>query len=254
VSRLLAVIPGNPGDAVFYGEFVRELQALGHEVTVASHLCLTEPPASLLPYARHQAAAITRHLAATGRTAGDVELVLLGHSVGAYLAYLIVAQGLLPVARVFLLFPFLARPAFSARLILKAVTSRRLFAAFLRLWRVVPRRIARRLIALAGAGVHGSWVEAALASSQALACAAMATTEAAEIAARADAAYLFDEPAFRDPQRVELLLGRRDRWAPQAWSNGQAPAGRRLEEIDHAFVVDPDQCRAVAEAIHRRLS
>src|SRR6476646_8506235 len=94
-STLLAVIPGNPGDAIFYGHFVEALRAHGHEVTVASHLLLAGAPDSLLPYAAHQAEAITRYLGDTGRSSADVDLVLVGHSVGAYLAYLIVARGLL---------------------------------------------------------------------------------------------------------------------------------------------------------------
>jgi pimeloyl-ACP methyl ester carboxylesterase len=245
---LLAVIPGNPGDAVFYRDFVRALEAHGHEVTVASHLLLAEPPDSLLPYALHQVEAITRYLGATGRSAADVELVLVGHSVGAYLAHLIVARQLLPVARVFLLCPFLSRPAFSGRLILKLATSPRLLRACLRCWRALPGGVRRRLIAAAGVGAHGDWVEAALASGQPLAWGTMASAEAREIATRPDTAYLLDEPLFHDPQRCVPVLCRRDRWAPRRW-----PGIQPVDGIGHAFVVDPAQCRMVASLINEFL-
>src|SRR5687768_10892156 len=118
--RLLVVLPGNPGLAAFYEELVRDLERRGHEATVASHPCLPEPPSELMVYAHHHADSVRRHLAERGRTVDDVELILVGHSVGAYLAYLVVAHGLLPVARVMMLFPFLMRPALRGRLILRA--------------------------------------------------------------------------------------------------------------------------------------
>jgi alpha-beta hydrolase superfamily lysophospholipase len=248
---LLVIIPGNPGDAVFYADFARALETLGHEVLVASHLDLRAPPDSLTPYALHQVEAITGHLAGTGRSAADVELVLLGHSVGAYLAYLIVAQRLLPVARVFMLCPFLTRPARSGRLLLQLVTSPRLYAGLLAFWRVLPARLQRWLVKLSGAGRHGAWVQAALLSTQPLAWAAMAGAEAAEIASRGEVSYLFEEPLFRDPRRFVALLARRDRWAPRAWSDPRACLP--LDGLEHAFVVHPAQCQAVAGAIHQRL-
>lgn len=250
---LLVIIPGNPGDAVFYADFARALEALGHEVLVTSHLALLDPPASLTPYAVHQVSAVTRHLAGTGRSVADVEVVLVGHSVGAYLAHLIVTQRLVPVSRVFMLCPFLTRPARSGRMLLKLVTSPRLYARLLGFWRRLPARLQRWLVAGAGAGAHGAWVGAALASAQPLAWAAMAGAEAAEIAGRADVSYLFEEPLFRDPERFVALLARRDRWAPRAWSDPRAPASLWLDGISHAFVVDPAQCQAVASTIHQRL-
>jgi pimeloyl-ACP methyl ester carboxylesterase len=246
---LLAVIPGNPGDAVFYGDFVRALEAHGHEVTVASHLLLPGAPDGLLSYAVHQTEAITRYLAGSGRSPADVELVLVGHSVGAYLAYLIVARRLLPVSRVFLLCPFLARPSLSGRLILKVATSPRALAAGLLCWRLLPAGLQRRLVRAVGAGAHGEWVRAALASGQPLAWGAMAQAEASEIASRADASYLFDEPLFQDPQRFVPVLCRRDRWAPARWPGVPCTHG-----LTHAFVVDPAQCQLVAGLIHERLS
>jgi hypothetical protein len=248
---LLVIIPGNPGDAVFYADFARALEAHGHEVLVTSHLTLLAPPASLTPYALHQVQAVTRHLASTGRSVTDVEVVLLGHSVGAYLAHLVVAQGLLPVSRVFMLCPFLTRPARSGRLLLRLVTSP-LYARLLGLWGRLPARLQRWLVARSGAGPHAAWVQAALASPQPLAWAAMAGAEAAEIASRADVSYLFEEPLFRDPERFVALLARRDRWAPPTWSD-RAGACLWLDGISHAFVVDPAQCQAVARAIDRRL-
>jgi hypothetical protein len=248
---LLVIIPGNPGDAVFYADFARALETLGHEVLVASHLTLLAPPASLLPYALHQVQSITSHLAGTGRSVADVEIVLLGHSVGAYLAHLIVARRLLPVSRVFMLCPFLTRPARSGRLLLKLVTSPRLYGRLLGLWRGLPAWLQRWLVAVSGAGPHGAWVQAALASSQPLAWAAMAGAEASEIASRADVSYLFEDPLFRDPERFVALLARRDRWAPRAWSDPRPCLW--LDGITHAFVVDPAQWVVVASAIHQRL-
>lgn len=250
---LLAVIPGNPGDAVFYREFAAALAEHGHEVTVASHLLLEAPPESLMPYALHHVEAITSHLAGSGRSLADVEVVLIGHSVGAYLAHLIVTRRLLPVARVFLLCPFLARPSLSGRLILWAVTSRWL-AVGLRGWRLLPRWLRRWLVAAAGAGGHGEWVLAALESEQPRAWGAMAAAESREIAARADASYLFDEPMFQDPSRFAALLCRRDRWAPRRFADPRAPAALALDGVAHAFVVHPVQCRAVARLIHQRLA
>jgi pimeloyl-ACP methyl ester carboxylesterase len=245
----LAVIPGNPGDRVFYGAFVRALEAHGHEVTLAGHLSLPAPPSSLLPYALHQADAITRHLAASGRSVEDVELVLLGHSVGAYLAYLIVARRLLPVARVFMLCPFLARPELSGRLILALVVRPRVRAAALRIWRLLPHRLQRWLVALAGAGAHGEWVRGALVSGQPQVWGTMAAAEAVEIGSRPDAAYLLDEPLFRDPERSVPVLARGDRWAPRRW-----PGVRPLDGLTHAFVVEEGQCRMVARLVHERLA
>jgi hypothetical protein len=246
---VLAVIPGNPGDAVFYADFVRALQAHGHEVTVASHLLLAAPPDNLMRYAAHQVEAINRHLAAGGRVASDVELVLVGHSVGAYLAYLIVARGMLPVARVFMLCPFLSRPALSGRLILELVTSPRVLAAALWCWRAVPAWLQRRLVAAAGAGAHGEWVRAALESGHPRCWGAMATAEAREIAIRADAHYLLEEPLFQDPRRFVPVLSRGDRWAPRQWR-----ADSYLDGVTHAFVVDKAQCRVVARIIAEHLA
>jgi hypothetical protein len=248
-QTVLAVIPGNPGDAVFYRDFAGALEEHGHEVTVTSHLLLAEPPDSLLPYAVHHVEAITRYLGATGRSAAEVELVLAGHSVGAYLAHLIVARRLLPVAQVFMLCPFLSRPALSGRLLLKLVTSPRLLRAALRCWRFLPAGLQRTLIAAAGAGPHGDWVQAALASGQPLAWGTMAAAEAREIATRPDASYLLEDPLLGDPQRCVPVLCHRDRWAPRQWS-GVAP----VDGITHAFVVDPAQCRVVARLIHERLA
>jgi pimeloyl-ACP methyl ester carboxylesterase len=252
-QTLLAVIPGNPGDAIFYRDFARALEAHGHEVTVTSHRLLPSPPESLLPYAVHQAESITSYLASSGRSLESVELVLVGHSVGAYLSYLIVARRLLPVSRIFLLCPFLARPSISGRLLLKVVTASRLFSGLLRLWRVLPGPLQRGLIGLAGAGPHGRWVQQALASGEPLGWAAMAAVEVREIAGRPDASYLREEPLFQDPERVVSVLARRDRWAPDGWARALAP-GSRVEGVSHAFVVHPEQCRTVARLIHDRLS
>jgi pimeloyl-ACP methyl ester carboxylesterase len=248
------IIPGNPGDAIFYADLARALETRGHEVLVTSHLSLTAPTADLMPYAEHQADEIRRHLAGNGRRPEDVEVVLLGHSLGAYLAYLLVARRLVPVARVFMMCPFVARPSFFARLILQVVSSPRLFGLALALVAAIPRWLRRRLVAHAGAGRHADWVLEVLASDQALASAAMATVEAHEIARRPDPSYLFEEPLFRDPARFFPIFCRRDRWAPRTWSDPRAPAAHYLDRgFTHAFVVEPAQCEVVAALVHERL-
>lgn len=251
---MLVVLPGNPGDAGFYRSFVDDLQARGHEAMVASHPCLTQSPPDLLVYARHHAEAARHHLAATGRSADDVEVILLGHSVGAYLAYLVVAHGLLPVARVIMLFPFLMRPALGGRLVLRVLSMPWLVRPSLWLLRVLPRAFRHLLIAQAGAADLSPLVLSLLESPEVLGCVNMAVRERQEIASRRDLGYVFECPLFRDALRFSAVLAERDVWAPAsvAW---QLPGARRLPPpVSHAFVVDARQRRLVAETVQAILS
>ena len=54
----------------------KQLGSTRGRIELTSDLTLLAPPDGLLPYAVHQVSAITRHLAGTGRSAADVELVL----------------------------------------------------------------------------------------------------------------------------------------------------------------------------------
>jgi pimeloyl-ACP methyl ester carboxylesterase len=257
VKRLVLLIPGNPGDAAYYTAFVALLRARGHEVLVSGHPTpgSATPPPDLLPLARHHAEAAARHLDARGRAAGDVEVVVIGHSLGAYLAYLVVAHGLLPVARVLMLFPFLMRPAFSGRLILRAVGRRRLFGAVLALFRALPQRLQAWLLRVGGVGDLVPAVLAALASEAAPAAAALARTEEIEIAGRGDAAYLFDHPLFAARERFAALFAPGDRWAPAALARQLAAFAYHFPPpVSHAFVVDARQREAVADVVHRLIA
>jgi pimeloyl-ACP methyl ester carboxylesterase len=248
--RLVIVLPGNPGEAAFYQGLREDLEAGGHEVVVASHPELLEPPTDLMPYARHHVASALRHLGRSGRTVDDVEVVLVGHSVGAYLAYLIAARGLLPVARVFMVFPFLARPVFSGRLILRVATCRPLFAALVGLYRALPARCQRWLVASAGAGELTALVMRALASPLPFACASMARVERAEIAARPDAAYLLDAPWLPDAAGLTVLLCPDDRWVSPTVGRQLARFAHRFDPpMGHSLVVDRAERQRVTDRL-----
>jgi pimeloyl-ACP methyl ester carboxylesterase len=249
-TPLVVVLPGNPGLAEFYRELAQDLEGRGHEVVVASHPPLFDPAAGLMPYARHHVTAALQHLQASARTVDDVEVVLVGHSVGAYLAYLIAARGLLPVARVIMIFPFLARPAFSGRLILRAAACRPLFATLVALFRTLPARGQRWLVEAAGAGAQTPAVLRALASPLPFAAGAMARVERAEIAARPDATYLLEEPWFGDLSRLAVMLCPADRWVSPAVARQLAPVAHRLEPpMGHSLVVDPGERRRVTAVL-----
>jgi pimeloyl-ACP methyl ester carboxylesterase len=247
---LVIVLPGNPGEAAFYQGFKEDLEEGGHEVVVTSHPELSTPTADLMPYARHHVASALQHLGKSGRTVDDVQVVLVGHSVGAYLAHLIAARGLLPVSRLFMVFPFLARPVFSGRLILRAATCRPLFAALVGLYRRLPARGQRWLVASAGAGELTPLVVQALASPLPFACASMARTERAEIAARADAAYLFDRPWLAEPASLVVMLCPGDRWVSPAVARQLAPFAHWFDPpMGHSLVVDRAERRRVTDRL-----
>jgi thioesterase domain-containing protein len=255
MKRLVLLIPGNPGDAAYYTGFVALLRARGHEVLVSGHPPWTTPLPDLLPLARHHAEAAARHLGANGHAAGDVEVVVIGHSLGAYLAYLVVAHGLLPVARVFMLFPFLMRPTLSGRLILRAVGWRWLFGGVLALFRALPRGLQRWLLRVGGVGDLVPDILAALESPAAAAAAALARIEEVEIAVRTDVAYLLDHPLFTARERFAALFAPGDRWAPAVLARQlSAFAYHFPRSVSHAFVVDPGQRETVAEIVHRLLA
>jgi alpha-beta hydrolase superfamily lysophospholipase len=251
----LVVIPGNPGDAAFYQRFVDELRERGHEVVLFEHPAPAGLPASLLPYARHHADQARRHLAETGRAAEETEVVLVGHSVGAYLAYLIVAQGLLRVARVFMLFPFLVRPALSGRVILTVAASRWVARVVLAAFRALPAGLRRWVVSRAGAGEQAAHVLGVLGDDHALGYSTMARVERDEIAGRPDASYLAAQAMFRAKATFVPMFCAGDRWAPPALVRELTPFAYHLPPpVSHGFVVHPRQRRMVVEALHAFLS
>ena len=251
--RLLVIVPGNPGDACFYTGFLHELRQRGHEAIVTPHPCLPGPPGDLIGCARHQADAVHRHLAEGGRQVQDVELVLVGHSLGAYLAYLIVRHALLPIARVILLFPFLTRPGWIGRLVLAALSLPWLVRLLLAGVRAAPAVLRRWLARRFGGTDLGAEVLALVESPRAMGCVHLAVTERREIAARPDSRYLFEHALFNDREAFVTLLCRRDPWAPPALAR-QLPGARLLPApVGHAFVLDARQRALVAEAIHQIL-
>jgi pimeloyl-ACP methyl ester carboxylesterase len=250
--RLLVIVPGNPGDACFYAGFLRELRQRGHEAMLTPHPCLPGPPADLLGCAQHQADAVRRHLADGGRDVADVDLVLVGHSLGAYLTYLIVRHALLPVARVILLFPFLTRPGWIGRLVLAALSLPWLVGLLLAALRGLPAALRRWLAHRFGGAELATEVLALVESPQVMGCVHLAVTERREIASRPDARYLFDHALFNDPEAFVTLLCRRDPWAPAALA--RLPGARLLPApVGHAFVLDARQRGLVADAIHQIL-
>jgi pimeloyl-ACP methyl ester carboxylesterase len=252
---LLVILPGNPGEAAFYRQLVALLRARGHETIVASHPCLPAPPSDLLVYALHHAEATLGHLQGTGRRPEDVDLVLIGHSVGAYLAHLIVAHRLLPVARVIMMCPTLMRPALSGRLILRALSWHRTARLALALLRLLPGRLQRWLARSAGAADLAPTILALLRERQVLGWVHMAAAEHREFAPRRSAAYLFERPLFRDPARFTVLYVRRDRWCPPALIRQLLPYARALPPpATHSLVVDDDQRRIVADALEALLT
>jgi pimeloyl-ACP methyl ester carboxylesterase len=251
---LVVIIPGNPGDVAFYEKFHRRLTERGHEVVISAHPPLCERAENLLPYAAHHARATERYLRDSQRAPDDVEVVLVGHSVGSYLAYLIVAHGLLPVRRVFMLFPFLMRPSFSGRLILASLAFRPLVRGALAAFRSLPGRTKRWLVDRAGGGEHGEPALAILESEQALACAVMSAVERGEIATRRDSSYLFDHGLFTAPDTFVPMFCPVDRWAPPALAHQLGPLAYHFpRSVTHAFVVDAAQREAVVEALHQFL-
>ena len=249
------IIPGNPGDVALYQGFVADLRGRGHQVLISDHPLAPDGDTGLAGYAAHHARATRQYLAGAGRTSDDVEIVLVGHSVGAHLAWLMVSRDLLPVARVFLICPFLMRPALSGRLLIAFAGRRSLVRAALAAFRALPRRLRRWLVARAGAGEHAPWALAALESGQpALAAAVMAGHERREIVGRRDPLYLLEHPLFSDPARFVALFCADDRWAPPAVAQHLAPFARQLPaRVTHAFVAHRGERELVAEVLHQLL-
>jgi dienelactone hydrolase len=249
-APLVVLLPGNPGDAAFYADFAADLTARGHEVVVSSHPLVREPRQALLPYAVHHAEATRLHLERTQRSIDDVAIVLVGHSVGAYLAYLTVVHQLLPVTQVCMLFPTLRRPSWSGRLIFRVLSRGALVRSLLALIRALPRPAQRWLVASCGAGVHVETVLRVLHSDAAIAAAAMASAEHREIAVRPSAAYLGEHALFEDPERFVAFFCAADRWAPPDLCAELGAFAHLLPApVRHAFVVDPTQWRIVADRI-----
>ncbi len=253
-AGLVVLLPGNPGEAIFYQLFAAALGARGHAVLVCGPPLLSPAlaAAGLLAHAEHHATTVRSHLAARGVPIESARIVLVGHSVGAYFAHLIVAHHLLCVRRLVMLFPFLARPRPSGRLLLAAAAWRRLERPLLWLLRALPGRVLDRLL---GAGELAAAARAALRDDRAPAWLALARSERREIAVRPDAGYLLEQPLFRDPARFAVLLAPRDRWVSARVEAQLAPFAHRCPPpVTHAFVVDPEARRLVVDLLHGLLS
>jgi hypothetical protein len=113
----ILILPGNPGSPYFYTDFATHLHAASAQrlpITITCHAChsAASTGAASAPPQYHDLAAQVRHKVAVARALlqrhPGVPLVLLGHSVGAYMCLEVMRA--LPeaaVARALLLFPTL---------------------------------------------------------------------------------------------------------------------------------------------------
>jgi pimeloyl-ACP methyl ester carboxylesterase len=247
-ERVVLLIPGNPGDAHYYQGFVGHLQGRGHEVVAFDHARLLRPPPSMLPYATHQAERFKAWLRATGRELGDIELVIVGHSVGGYLAHLLEKHALLPIAQTVLLFPFLAAPAPSAFAAL--AVWRWMGGSALDMFRRLPRSWQRRLIERAGAGVHAEYVLSTLDAEHANSYAAMGAAEFDEVARYADASYVVRGSQLARRGQLTCLFTDNDRWSPRRSHPEVAAISYRLpRRVAHAFILEEASWPIVADAL-----
>ncbi len=252
-SRLVVLLPGNPGDVIFYEQVAAELDARSHAVLLCSPPCWSPEiaAAGLAAHAQHHADTVRRHLASRSPTA-PTEIVLVGHSVGAYFAHLIVAHRLLSVSALIMLFPFLARPRISGRMILAAASWSWLHRPLLGLVRALP---AAALDLLMGAGELTHSAREAARDDRARCWLALARAERREIAGRADAGYLFDDPLFADAARFAVLLAPRDRWVSKQVEQQLSPFAHHCQPpVTHAFVIHPEARRLVVDRLHDLLS
>jgi pimeloyl-ACP methyl ester carboxylesterase len=247
-KELILLVPGNPGDAYFYEGFAGLLGLRGYEVVVFDHARLTRAPASMLPYAEHQVARLEAYLQQTGRQINDVELVLVGHSVGAYVAHLIEKHALLPVSRVVHLFPFLARPsprAFAA-LAVWGMFGPQVLTTF----RHLPRSWQRRWLRAVGVHEHSEHLIAALHSDHARSYTTMGAAELSEIGRYSDAGYVWRESPLARQGRVSCVFADDDRWSPAREHPDIRSISYRITRcVSHTFVLDESCWPAVADAV-----
>ena len=246
--QLIVIVPGNPGDAYYYSGFAGALRARGYEVAVFDHARLTRPPSNMLVYARHQAEQVQRYLRESGRSTRDVELIVVGHSVGAYVAHLIDRQGYLPVSRIVHLFPFFARPSWRAFVSL-AVWGRlgpQLLAAF----RWLPRARQEAWLKRKGMHAHHAHIIGSLYSEHASSYTSMGSAEFSEIGRYPDAAHVWRDSRLSRQGRVACLFIDHDAWSPaKEHPDVRSISYRITRPVSHTFVLDEQSWPVVAEAI-----
>jgi pimeloyl-ACP methyl ester carboxylesterase len=247
-TPLLLIVPGNPGDAYFYAGFADTLRARAHEVAVFDHARLRSPPASMLVYARHQAEQVRRYLRESGRTTGDVELIIVGHSVGAYVAHLIEKHALLPVSRVVYLFPFFARPSWRA--FLSLTIWGRFGPGVLATFRSLPRAWQVAWLRRAGVHAHHDHIIAAVASEHASSYTSMGRAELLEIGPYRDAGHVWRDSSLARSGRVACLYIDHDAWSPAREHAGVRSMSYRITRpVSHNFVIDEGSWPVVASAV-----
>jgi hypothetical protein len=251
-SRLILLVPGNPGDAYYYRGFAGALRERGHEVAVFDHARLTRAPASMRVYAEHQAEQLDAYLRESGRTRADVELVVVGHSVGAYIAHLLEKHALLPVSRVVHLFPFFARPSRGAYVSLAVWGwfGPQVLAFFRRL----PRALQHAWLKRAGVHAHRDHVITTLYSEHARSYTSMGSVEFAEITRYLDGHHVLRDSLLAREGKVACLFAEGDHWSPvREHPEVRAISYRLTRSVSHTFVLDENSWPTVADALEALL-
>ena len=250
MKRLIAIIPGNPGDAVFFERFIDHLETAGHDVLCWDHPSLSRSDSSLLPLAAFHAASINTQLAMRRAQGEEVELTVIGYSLGGYITHLMAAHDLIQIDQVVLLFPFVTRPTPRGMRYLKACATPAIYHSVIRLFRLLPERRARQLLVRLGVAEHQDWLYQVLNSPRAFSYFALAEIELQEIATRRSCNYLLDHPLFNDPERFTCLFTDGDRWVPEHVHDALEPFAHRFDEpVPHDFILFPETCRRVADQL-----
>jgi alpha-beta hydrolase superfamily lysophospholipase len=251
-ERLILLVPGNPGDAYYYGGFAGALRERGYEVAVFDHARLSRAPTSMLVYAQHQAAQLEAYLRQSGRGKADVEVVVVGHSVGAYVAHLIEKHALLPVSRIVHLFPFFARPS------RRAFVSLAVWGWFgpqvLGFFRRLPRAWQHAWLRRAGVHAHREHVITTLYSEHARSYTSMGSVEFAEITRYQDASHVVSDSPLARQGKVACLFADGDHWSPaREHPDVRAISYRLTRSVSHTFVLDQTSWPTVADALEALL-
>jgi len=224
------------------------LRTRGHEVAVFDHARLPHPPASMLVYARHQAEQVERYLRESGRSTNGVELILVGHSVGAYIAHLIEKHALLPVSRIVHLFPFFARPSWRA--FLSLTVWGRFGAQVLGTFRRLPRDWQIAWLKRAGVHAHHDHIIATVSSEHASSYTSMGRAELLEIVPYRDAGHVWRDSSLAREGRVACLYIDHDAWSPAKEHSGVRSMSYRITRpVSHTFVLDESSWPVVASAV-----